>query len=743
MAGGGVEAERISFNTRSDWEQWTWPVGAVEITRNGVQLVPVRKNTNAVSDISDFVGGGIRQAGSNSAQAKWILDGDAGTAWHPSAIDDVEGWFIEIDLGRVVTAREIRIQFAEDAEPLEFFSVLISNGEPVFTNALVPIEGTLVYGTSERFGFNNRYEIVIPLEDEPVRVVRLEAKEKTEGAGIAELMVSTPGDNIALGIIERGGSIELSTDQQQILSGAENLADGDLVTFWAMTTYHQTEEEGIEVFNRVFFDLGAQYWADHIFSVGDPVGAPTNRRSSFNNFFWYRISVSDGSLAPDGTLRWEEVAFMPHLQENLNEARRFEHVFALRRIRYVRHLFPSSQGGQRAPGTRFGLISEFQIYGEGHPAEVEMASPLIDMGDASNITAVSWDNDLPAGTRMEVRSRTGNEVLEEKRYFDKSGKEQTQRKWEKTPATLRGPVEVTRIPGGDWSAWSDPYVESGEFFRSPSPRDHALLHVRLFADDPVVAPTLSALHLEVGRPIAAQTRGEIFPAKVTPGEEEIFTYYVRSTFDHSSQGIDRLQLSARVPVEFVGLQIGDKSAVAVATEEGFRVDLPLRLRTEELVKLSFRSTIYQNQTRFDLFLVNDNLGQDIRQRVDAGDATEMVDSETISIALPVTGQVLSNLSLSSELLTPNGDGIGDEIRITFDLLKVMTPRAVKADVLDLAMRHVRALELPGSTAGRYTMTWDGTDERGNVVCPGSYLLRVRTEGDSRTQVINRIVAVAY
>lgn len=742
---GSAWGELISFDSRASWGTWDLPAGAVEVTPSGrLQLVPVRKGVNAAEDADQF-GGGIRAVGSNAGQAPLLMDGDPATAWHPRDADIHEDWWVEVDLGRLVTADEVRIQLAPDAPPLEFFRVLISNGEPSFTNALVPIEGSLVYGKSQRYGFNTAHELAIPLDHEPVRVIRLEALERTPGAGIAEISVSTPGDNIALGLIERGGHIELITDQQQILSGAERIADGDLVTFWAMTTYHQTEVEGKEVFNRIIFDLGAHYWADRVFIVGDPVGAPTARRRSFNNFFWYRLSASDGSLAPDGSLRWEEIAFQPHLSENLNEKRRFDHRFGLRRIRYLRQLFPSSQGGQRAPGQRFGLISEFQIYGEGYPAEVLLASPLIDLDGFANITAVSWEADQPPGTRLEVRSRTGNQVIEEQHYFDKKGKEITQRKWEKTPKTLRGPVEVTQDIGTDWSNWSEPYVVSGAQFLSPSPRRYVQLQIRVITDDHLVAPTLSALHLDVSDPMAVEARGEIYPSLAQAGQMQDFTYFLRPRYDGSSQGVDRLQLVASVPIEFVGVQVGGQAVDGrVQTHpDGFAVALPQTVPSDALVQLAFRSTIYRNQTRFDLFLGNSSLGEAVRQRVDAGDASDAVASETVAIRLPVTSELLSNFTLSSPIITPNGDGVSDRLDIAFDLLKVLTPRPVRAAIYDLAGRPVKHLDLAAATAGRHTLSWDGRDADTRLVPPGTYLLRLSIEGDAHTQVIDRVLAVAY
>ena len=79
----------------------------------------------------------------------------------PTQIDGIENAYIELDLGRLVTASEIVITFDKSAPPFEFFTILLSSGEKFFTNALVPVEGTLGYGLSKGVGFNESHELVL------------------------------------------------------------------------------------------------------------------------------------------------------------------------------------------------------------------------------------------------------------------------------------------------------------------------------------------------------------------------------------------------------------------------------------------------------------------------------------------------------------------------------------------------------------------------------------------------------
>ena len=130
LAGMGIQpakAERISFNSRSAWQEWKHPVDAVELSVTGrVQPLPIRKNIDAVQNAGDF-GGGIVGVGSNPRDADHIIDGDPATSWSPDPADGIDKAWIELDLGRLVTASEIVIQFDETASPFEFFNILSPN----------------------------------------------------------------------------------------------------------------------------------------------------------------------------------------------------------------------------------------------------------------------------------------------------------------------------------------------------------------------------------------------------------------------------------------------------------------------------------------------------------------------------------------------------------------------------------------------------------------------------------------
>ncbi len=58
---------------------------------------------------------------------------------------------------------------------------------------------------------------------------------------------------------------------------------------------------------------------------------------------------------------------------------------------------------------------------------------------------------------------------------------------------------------------------------------------------------------------------------------------------------------------------------------------------------------------------------------------------------------------------------------------------VRLQIVDAAGRVVRAAELPEAGAGARSWSWDGADDRGRPVAPGSYRVRAwgRSGGTSR------------
>ncbi|MDE2812187.1 MAG: hypothetical protein OXM01_04140, partial [Gemmatimonadota bacterium] len=115
----GASAGEIRFSCSSQWRAWSAPEGTIAISPDGrVRPVFIRKSINAAlnadqfSVLGDFGDGeerlgGIRGAGTNLRMAGRILDGDEETFWTPAASAPLADWWVEVDLGRAVSATEI------------------------------------------------------------------------------------------------------------------------------------------------------------------------------------------------------------------------------------------------------------------------------------------------------------------------------------------------------------------------------------------------------------------------------------------------------------------------------------------------------------------------------------------------------------------------------------------------------------------------------------------------------------
>ena len=118
-----------------------------------------------------------------------------------------------------------------------------------------------------------------------------------------------------------------------------------------------------------------------------------------------------------------------------------------------------------------GNLSEIQAYGEGYVSEVELESPIIRLGRSRIFSTVEWVGDQPPGTQLEIRTRSGDDIIEERHYFDVVGQEISQGGvgvYSLREKSRRGD-SPRKYRGRGWSNWSAVYLTSGEPFKSPSP----------------------------------------------------------------------------------------------------------------------------------------------------------------------------------------------------------------------------------------------------------------------------------
>ena len=248
-------------------------------------------------------------------------------------------------------------------------------------------------------------------------------------------------------------------------------------------------------------------------------------------------------------------------------------------------------------------------------------------------------------------------------------------------------------------------------------------------------PSTSAIHWP------PKSSAKCSPCKSRPAKRPCFPTYLRPAT--TQNGFDQIAIEATTTPRFDAAFV-DGESVEVATEalaQGFRATFPRRIRSRQLVELRFTAPIYLQATRFDAFLEDSQKAQ-IRQLVDPGDAAPQVESSTNVVRLPVADQLFAGLSFSPALITPNGDGINDQLRISFDLINVLSARPLHLRLYDLSGRPLFTQEQAGQ-AGHIAWHWDGRDQYGQRVPPGLYIAELHIAGDSGDRNVRRIVAVAY
>ena len=142
--GYSLDSGRVIVDSRAHWEHWHSAANTVQISNEGVKPAFIRKHTrleiedeevmvpgiNAVLNAADF-DGGVFNAGSNRSSAINLMDGRMDTFWEPDPSDLLQDWWVQIDLGRTVSATKIVLKFVgEDlGDPFLQFKVITSQGQ--------------------------------------------------------------------------------------------------------------------------------------------------------------------------------------------------------------------------------------------------------------------------------------------------------------------------------------------------------------------------------------------------------------------------------------------------------------------------------------------------------------------------------------------------------------------------------------------------------------------------------------
>ena len=814
-------SNQIRIDRPVHWRAWHAPTGVQVVRADGTveprflrRVIEVARDAPDFTYVSTFASedtlqGGIRAVGTGRDSAPLVLDGNPNTYWEPQRTSSLDHWFLEIDLGRAIIAHRVVLRFVAEGQgdPFLKFRVMASDGlrwgqgrDQRRKFFRVGLE-TKPNKDQREYVFDIAPDRQVPegVEGEIVQFLRIDvldtdgprAEEVSAGTyaflaeedrgAIDHFRVTAAGREILVGerdyfdlpSEERGpvryyrherprlaevevyslGQNVVQLTQSEIERGADErgfdflfrsiFSDGLYSSGFSVPLYDSVLDEG-----QLKIDLGAKYWLDRIKLL-----APADEMSPLA----YQLRLSDGALSPNGERIWTTFGE----RRNLSGYQHLEETFPLQEVRFieVRHL-------EYNPNEQVeGYLSEIQAYGEGFVSEVEMTSPFIPLDRPRLFSVVEWGGEQPPGTQVEIRTRSGEEIVEVPHYYSTIGREISKEMWEVIPENRRPPVVIEQVAGPSWSNWSELYEASGMPFKSPSPRAFVQVQVKLRSREPLRAARIRDLQLRFEPPLVDKMVGEIWPVwQVEPGVEQDFVLYLRPEFAAGNIGFDRLRLysASAAPIELLSVRSGGDTALRVGGgRKLWPGELVLEQGAEGEVELAFPepvsrgSSIYELKFRTKVFLQSTTFTAELEQAsqpgrvqlVSDGDASSLISSQSLVVVSDLERtRLLKDVAVVPKVFTPNGDGINDHTEIELAIFHLEGAKQLRVAIYDLSGRRVRDLSVDTEhPSGERRVEWDGRDEIGVVVPPGLYVVQVGFAADSDAAGTHaaRLVHVAY
>ncbi len=767
-----VKTAELVFKGSETWNTWQTPHGLTEIGDDGqLRLVKYRKDIDVVKDAHLFnyeskskgwVSGGLWEAGSNEKDAMNVIDGDSLTYWQPNFTDAVEDWAIEIDLGRTVLANEIRLIFPDDkvAKPFKQFTVYVSTGARISVKEdVVMLEP--VFRTTKP---NEDSEIIIPLHynsrdstliiDSGINIdpdkknnyrviqrIRIEAEEKSVGAGLAEISVKGVGDNISLGTLQRGSFVNgiNSVDPQYLFDG--NMNTNNLIG----SSYGSLGWKEGGVWFGV--DLGATFFVDEFFLYSFKPDEGLVGYSINGTGPGYTVLYSDGAAVMQSGLpipdAYDYNELFTHENPNADRLLYIRYLFKPRKMRYF------FWHGVRDTGWGIVKWGEFMLFSPGHPAEVVLNSSFIDLGAEAGdnrpkvIKALHWDADIPPASKLQLRSRSGNTLAPRFTFFDRKGEEVTEERWNSAPKVLRGPIDTTLVIGEDWGDWSNVYQVSGESFQSESPRRYVLLEMILSTEDPDVAPEVNSLSVEYEDALVQQAHGQISPRNVAVNAMTYFTYKLWPQSEKDDSGFSLLRLVVpgvsdiknKIQVRISGEIVQPKEVMI--KKDSLIVSLPQIVKSDS-VEIMFQTRIIQNATLVSMDVGLESrpgLWQSVEPAIRRGNIVMLPD-------LLGTKSLVQEIVTDTRIFSPNEDGIMDHFEVSFVIYKAVNTQP-QLHIFDVAGSRYVSIQATEKSIGEYHVKWDGRDSSGKLVRPGTYIYKITLDVDTEFDLRLGTLAVTY
>lgn len=507
-----------------------------------------------------------------------------------------------------------------------------------------------------------------------------------------------PEDNIALKIFERGGAVT-SPNARIVLEISQSLLNERLAHMVSGDNTKAFEVKGGAPTGVIFrIDLGERLGVNRIKFFP---------RKGFEEFLLkgYELLLNDGSEEQKTLAGTPDFKVFKTEERNLTPTVDLDLPLQFVRFIEVKQLVRGEWE-----------IDEFQVFGAGFASAASYTSKVFDRQQPAIFGDLTW-----------ARGSIGEPT--------------------KTAAILSTRSGTTPDPSDSlsWSPWSAPYPAGVHTaIESPAPRRFFQFRLLLKTSDILAAATVDSLAFEVSPALADSLVGEIWPQSALIGQNTPFTYAVRSV---NSRGFNRLDLKTMAAVDVVrSVQIDgtDVEWEKADTDDGVQISFP-RIVGNRTLRVAFENVALQYNTFFAGKVSDSQKPDNLPQAVTEGDAASDFEAQgdDLSVEISVGKDLIHSMTVTPVPFTPNGDGLNDEVRVTYDIVNLTDGALVSVEIYDLSGRRVKVLYAGLDPSRRYQRAWDGTDESGAKVQPGIYLVRVEIDADSGSESKTKIVPIVY
>jgi hypothetical protein len=451
-------------------------------------------------------------------------------------------------------------------------------------------------------------------------------------------------------------------------------------------------------------------------------------------------------------------------------------------------------GGGQGNQTRAirGNIGDFELYAQGIPQRAVYVGKIVDLGQNVNFGRLHWaatpmrlvdgvvveDPDAQVGVQVEVRTGRDadpavyheftNTALEKEvsrdRYVDlrprlvrvsaDAGSFRTREPKPGVRASISYDTE-------NWTFWSVPFTESGQPLRL---RSGSFLQMQLTLEsrDFDAWVRLDSLWIETTPLLASDVLAEVARlddqqpprgfTEVELGQMTDFAIDVQAVFeDTRAPGFEAVRIRTGNRTSFRRLEMGDPLAVVEPAQikeeaDGLLVFLPQKITpsSNQPVRVVFGTEVFDIASTFEAEVFNPD-DEGLPQPAIAGNASDEVSTNSLRI---LSGQESANvfvqdLNFSTPVLTPNGDGVHDQVVLSYALFRLPQPVPVSLEVHALNGRRLARIDLGTQDSGLQDITWDGRNENGSLLPPGLYLVSLSLETGFAASRQLRTLGIAY